>query len=67
MRANFQLKAPTTAKSNYYAPVIIKEDQFIIKSHVDAQNSFGAMIRTPFTCILKRHGDNWKVIKFQYE
>jgi hypothetical protein len=46
------LKAPSTAKFQASPDAVIyKQDSYyIIESYVDAQNSFGAMIRTNFKC-----------------
>ena len=46
------LKAPLTAKFQASPDAVIyKEDSYyVIESFVDAQNSFGAMIRTNFKC-----------------
>jgi hypothetical protein len=63
-----RLKAPSTADF----PSIVSEGVgvfhmgngvFIVNSHVDAQNSFGAKIRTRFICKLKDNGDKtWSLI-----
>jgi len=50
-----QLKAPSTA-SFPYAPTVgqpIGKCRFRITSYVDAQNGFGAMIRTPWTGVIE--------------
>ena len=55
------LKAPSPAKFPSYpwsgdAKVGYRGDgQYTVRAYVDAQNSFGAMIRTHFTCILQFH------------
>lgn len=56
-----QLKAPSTAK---FATEFDKESKYkinddesvVIQSYVDAQNSFGAMIRTNFRCTVDKYG-----------
>ena len=48
-----QLKAPSTAKFPYQSEMIIETKdnlKYKIGSYVDAQNGFGAMIRTHFIC-----------------
>lgn len=57
-----QLKAPSTAKfpgtfekNDHITQVSLNE--YKIVSWVDSQNSFGAMIRTNFSCIIKFDGD----------
>ncbi|MFV0325310.1 MAG: hypothetical protein ACK5LF_13190 [Bacteroides xylanisolvens] len=57
-----QLKAPSTAK---FATELDKESKYkinddesvIIQSYVDAQNSFGATIRTHFRCTVDKYGN----------
>ena len=58
------LKAPSTADFPWSADYvgIIGEHRFKVQGHVDAQNLFGAMIRTKFVCIVRWEGpgsDNW--------
>lgn len=64
------LKAPSTAKfpRRYDGPKIVKlkNQQYLIESWVDAQNSFGAMIRTRFTCIIKQvDNDYWRLVSLK--
>ena len=56
---NAKLKAPATAEFLRYSPGLVtvttgenKETVFAVASYVDAQNSFGAKIRTKFICLL---------------
>lgn len=57
-----QLKAPSTAK---FATELDEESKYkinddesvVIQSYVDAQNSFGAMIRTNFRCTVNKYGN----------
>ncbi len=57
-----QLKSPSTAKfatefddkSKYK---INDDESVIIQSYVDAQNSFGATIRTHFRCTVDKYGN----------
>ena len=58
-----QLKAPSTAKfpkSTELRNHVIKigQDKFQINSWVDAQNSFGAMLRKEFSCIIEFKQDS---------
>jgi len=50
------LKAPGTAKLQDKTMVIQKREngEFVIGGQVDAQNSFGAMLRNTFVCTVKR-------------
>lgn len=56
-----QLKAPSTAKfadgyDKKSKNKINDDESVIIQSYVDAQNSFGAMIRTHYRCTVDIHG-----------
>lgn len=58
-----KLKAPSTAKfpddfERYKHVKYIGDNKYQIISWVDSQNSFGAMLRTKFSCIIKIEGDN---------
>lgn len=53
------LKCPSTAKfpNSYDVPVTINNDgTFLVISYVDAENDFGAPIRTPYCCELRYVG-----------
>lgn len=58
-----QLKAPSSAKFPVFdnsMVVPLGDNRFKVTSYVDAQNSFGAMVRTPYTCTIKNTGgDKW--------
>lgn len=62
-----RLKAPSTATfpaSNSDGVTITKLDsvQFRVNAYVDSQNSFGAMIRTQYSCTVRHTGgDNWRL------
>ena len=64
-----RLKAPGTAKfRNYFqddGEVIVTgigEGPYTVRSSVDAQNGFGAEIRTDFVCTVNHTGDgNWRL------
>lgn len=62
-----QLKAPSTAKfsrensseTTYY----IGNGRYQVQSWVDAQNSFGAQIRTDYVCVVENTGDdNYRLV-----
>lgn len=63
------LKAPSTAEFQSYPEATISNDgnQFTIYTYVDAQNSFGAMIRTHFRVVLKYkpETDKWELIDIE--
>jgi hypothetical protein len=58
-----RLKAPSTAKFPWFSEVVVKDlggGRFSVSGYVDAQNSFGAQIRTNYTCVLKGADElNW--------
>ncbi len=58
-----QLKAPSSADFPAFdnsMVIPLGNGRFKVTAYVDAQNSFGAMIRTPYTCTIKKsEGDNW--------
>ncbi|MDR2269357.1 MAG: hypothetical protein LBF27_00510 [Sphingobacterium sp.] len=58
-----RLKAPSTAKfpddfERYKHVKYIGDNKYQIISWVDSQNSFGAMLRTKFSCTIKIEGEN---------
>lgn len=63
-----RLKAPASAD---FASILehsvtpAGSNQFVVSGYVDAQNSFGAQIRTRYVCKLKRVDDkgNWQLIE----
>jgi hypothetical protein len=60
-----RLKAPGTADYGWQAPsecvTDLGEGRYLVKGWVDAQNSFGAKLRTHFTCTVKYEAnDKWR-------
>lgn len=55
-----KLKSPKSAEFPYIKEVTItrRSDSIIVKSYVDADNSFGAKIRNNFTVVLSADGKN---------
>jgi hypothetical protein len=53
-----RLKAPATAKYTN-ASVTTSLGTYTVTGSVDAQNSFGAQIRSNFICIMHSDGDQW--------
>ena len=56
-----ELKAPASAKfpsCNRASIHKVAESVYEVKSYVDAQNSFGAMVRTGYVCQVKYQGDH---------
>lgn len=72
-----KLKSPSTADfggilSDYQDPLKVVTDlgdgKFRVRGWVEAQNSFGATIRTHFVCELKYVGnDRWRLISLVFE
>ncbi|MBA2704795.1 MAG: hypothetical protein H0U60_13200 [Blastocatellia bacterium] len=60
-----RLKAPATAQfpnscGDEVLTTRLAYGKFMIASHVDSQNSFGALIRTKYICIVRKSGgDQW--------
>jgi len=55
--AGAEFQAPRRADITRYA------DGYKIVSYVDAANSFGAKVRTPYTCLVESKGGELKVIE----
>ena len=53
-----RLKAPATAE---YSGVTVTStgEGYTVKGSVDSQNSFGAQVRSSFTCVMHSSGDSW--------
>lgn len=70
-----QLKAPASADFPSIADHIYKvgDNGYRIESHVDAQNSFGANLRSNYTCEIQWNGkdsadiSNWTLANLQIE
>jgi len=56
-----RLKSPSTAEFPMldFSAESLGGGRYRVKSYVDAQNSFGAKMRTNYTCILRVSGDSW--------
>lgn len=57
-----QLKAPSTASFGPRGPRSVRQGAsgYIAEGWVDAQNSFGAMIRTEWVCDIRRAGEQYR-------
>lgn len=55
-----RLKSPSSADFPWGSDCVTKisENTYVINSYVDSQNSFGAMLRTNFTCQITLIDDN---------
>ena len=42
--------------------------RYVVRSYVDAQNAFGGLLRTTFSCTVQwRPGDNWQLVDLQID
>lgn len=68
--AKDRLKAPATAKFASYQESQVTDKgngEYLVSSHVDAENSFGAKVRTKYICRLKYTGNNrWQMLEFRF-
>ena len=64
-----QLKAPKSADFPWYdkSYVTASGNKYTVSAYVDAENSFGANVRTYFTVTMTRNGDNWENIKVTFK
>lgn len=64
-----RLKAPSTAKFPTYDKSMVATNdnkRFKVTSYVDAQNSFGASVRTRYVCIITHvNGNQWQLDHIQ--
>lgn len=59
-----RLRAPATAKFPLLSDhaVTQTENRFRVRSHVDAQNAFGALVRTDWDCVTTYEGEEtWRL------
>lgn len=56
-----RLKAPATAD---FSDLDVTSDagEYTVTGDVDAQNSFGAKLRSHFTCVVRDSGDQWTLV-----
>lgn len=57
-----RLKAPATAKFSDVNHSGGVDGEYTVTGAVDSQNSFGALIRSDFTCTVKDDGDQWRLV-----
>ena len=55
-----KLKAPATAKFSGQQTNVAGVNQWTVTGLVDAENSFGAMLRSNWTCSIRLDGDTWR-------
>jgi hypothetical protein len=57
------LKAPATAEFGDEVATHLGSEKYRVSGYVDAQNAFGAKLRSTWTCTVQNtDGDNWKRI-----
>lgn len=66
------LKSPGTAEFPWITDVEVykkEEGVFLVNAYVDSQNSFGAMIRNNYTCLVKTTdgGESWSLEAFSFD
>lgn len=66
------LKAPSTAKFGPFEESSVTplgDEKYRIVAYVDSQNSFGAMLRTYYTCELKYKTDTekWQMLEIKFQ
>jgi hypothetical protein len=69
-----RLKAPASAKFQNCgdATVVVTGSRYKVESHVDSQNSFGAMLRSQYVAIVDYQGssggeENWRLASIDIE
>lgn len=64
------LKSPATADMPFAQPIVDTENSiFTVHSYVDAQNSYGAILRTNYACMLKYVPElavPWQVVRLEF-
>jgi len=58
-----RLKAPSTARFGTLTATESYDGSYLVSGYVDSQNSFGAMIRTYFSCTVEYDDGKWKLIR----
>ena len=68
--ARDQLKAPASAEFARYDASAVRyrgAGRYEVNSYVDAQNSFGAQVRTAYACTLRSEAGAWNLETFVME
>ena len=65
-----ELKSPKTAEfpsngSRFVTP--LGDGRFQVEAYVDAENSFGANVRTEFTAVLEKVEEGWKLVSLEVD
>src|SRR5688572_7920328 len=58
------LRAPGSAQFPDYNDADVSDQHpfYVVRSSVDAQNGFGALLRTSYTCEVEREGEGFKLV-----
>lgn len=62
-----RLKSPSTAEHSGQTVTSRGEDSWEVHGVVDSQNGFGAMVRTPWSCVIRLEDDVWRGSASLYE
>lgn len=66
-----RLKAPATAQFPRSTEAVVNEytdKEWGVKSHVDSQNGFGALLRTQYDCTVKYEGGtSWRLVALKID
>ncbi|MFC2099734.1 hypothetical protein ACFLSF_02770 [Candidatus Bipolaricaulota bacterium] len=57
-----RLKAPSTARFGTLTATESSGGSYRVSGYVDSQNSFGAMVRTYFSCTVEYENGKWKLL-----
>lgn len=58
-----RLRAPATAEHPRNTGQATRSgSEFTVRSYVDSENGFGAMLRTNYTCVIRLSGDTWRLV-----
>ena len=65
-----KLRSPSSADFPWYDPSFVTDlggGRFRVSAYVDAQNAFGAQVRTHYTCVLEtRDGNTWHLVSLSF-
>lgn len=60
-----RMRAPATSSFAAYPESTVRRESgdYVVLSHVDSQNGFGALIRTRYTCTVRPNGaERWSLV-----
>ncbi len=58
------LRSPGSAQHPAFLDAAVSNEDpvYVVTSHVDSQNGFGALLRTSYRCEVAREGQGWKLV-----